>query len=384
MSVALDFGTYRLKCLRPRLEHLVGRSCRTALAVVPNTDASRRILENVQVTYAVCEDNLVVLGDSAVDVSRLVQIPSVTPLPDGRVPENDPPARQVILSLLDAVLPKPESPGELCCMTVPGGSEELRRLDGAIRKTTSEAGPDQPAEATIKDVPTAKTVAMFPTRSKNPDLEFLSNLVRLRGYQPLVLNAGMAAVLAHNADCSFSGVGIDFGASTCDASIAFLSEEIAHCNIRKGGNWIDETLAREFDEFAWDSRGNKYLDTDSVATWKESLGELAGSGRTPRERRLSELYDELLTEFAEKFTELVRRTPRAQELQQPTTLVACGGAARFAGFEDLLRNALQLADCPLQFGEVRIVTDSEYTVARGLMINGELENKLARTAKRAA
>ncbi|MDA1012908.1 MAG: hypothetical protein O3A00_00475, partial [Planctomycetota bacterium] len=173
MSVALDFGTYRLKCLRPRLEHLVGRSCRTALAVVPNTDASRRILENVQVTYAVCEDNLVVLGDSAVDVSRLVQIPSVSPLPDGRVPENDPPARQVILSLLDAVLPKPESSGELCCMTVPGGSDDLRRLDGAVRFDKTETTQDHESDSADKPA-TAKTIVAMPRgRSKNPDLEFL-------------------------------------------------------------------------------------------------------------------------------------------------------------------------------------------------------------------
>ncbi|MDA1014393.1 MAG: hypothetical protein O3A00_08070, partial [Planctomycetota bacterium] len=221
-------------------------------------------------------------------------------------------------------------------------------------------------------------------RAKNPDLEFLANLVRLRGYQPLVLNAGMAAVLANNADRSFSGVGIDFGASTCDASVAFLSEEIAHCNVRKGGNWIDETLAREFDEFAWDSRGNKYLDTDSVATWKESLSESVWNKRTPREKRLAELYEQLLTEFAEEFTELIRRTPRAQELQQPITLVACGGTARIVGFEDLLKGVLRAAGFPLQIGDVRVVTDSEYTVARGLMINGELENKLSRTAHRAA
>ncbi len=385
MSVALDFGTHRLKCLRRRFEHLVGRNCRTALSVVPNTEASRRILENVEVTYAVCDDNLVVLGDSAIDVSRLIQIPSVSPLPDGHVPKNDPPARQVILSLLNAVLPKPEKEGELCCMTVPGGSRQLRRLDRQVRNVTTKAdGDDANPEAEQAPKRSPKQRSRSFVADDSDDLDFLSHLVRLRGYEPLVINAGMAGILANNSDSYFSGIGIDFGASTCDVSVAVMSEEIGHCNIRKGGNWIDESIALEFNEFAWDSRGNKYLDTASVGRWKEELETSIVEPTDRRTQRLAELYEELIVEVLEKVGTEVARIPRVSDVQQPATLVASGGVARINGFETVLRSILESSDFPIRIGEVRVATASEYDVARGLLINGELENKLTRTANRAA
>lgn len=384
MSIALDFGTHRLKCLRRRFEHLVGRNCRTALSVVPNTEASRRILENVNVTYAVCDDNLVVLGDSAIDVSRLIQIPSVSPLPDGHVPKNDPPARQVVLSLLNAVLPPPETEGELCCMTVPGGNKELRRLDGQIRNSGKPSESESADAESDKPKSRSRSRMKFSASDDSDDLEFLSHLVRLRGYEPMVINAGMAGILANNSDTYFSGLGIDFGASTSDASLAVMSEEISHCNIRKGGNWIDESLALEFNEFAWDSRGNKYLDTDSIGRWKEELETSITEPTDPRQARMAELYEQLITDVLEQVATEVSRVPRMNEVQQPATLVACGGAARIKGFDRMLGQVVAAMDFPIRIGDVRVAAESDYDIARGLLINGELENKLARTAKRAA
>lgn len=384
MSIALDFGTHRLKCLRRRFEHLVGRNCRTALSVVPNTEASRRILENVNVTYAVCDDNLVVLGDSAIDVSRLIQIPSVSPLPDGHVPKNDPPARQVVLALLNAVLPVPETQGELCCMTVPGGNRQLRRLDGGIRNESKQESDKDTDPDAAKSKSPSRARTKFSASDDSDDLEFLSHLVRLRGYEPMVINAGMASILANNSDSYFSGLGIDFGASTSDASLAVMSEEIGHCNIRKGGNWIDESLALEFNEFAWDSRGNKYLDTDSIGRWKEELETSILEPTDQRHARLAELYEQLITDVLEQVATEISRVPRMNEVQQPARLVVCGGAARIKGFDRMLGQVLASMDFPIRIGDVRVAAESDYDVSRGLLINGELENKLSRNAKRAA
>ena len=78
----------------------------------------------------------------------------------------------------------------------------------------------------------------------------------------------------------------------------------------------------------------------------------------------------LLQEMVAQFAGVLRQ----MHLTGPQQMVVGGGSARIAGFERLFREILQTHSFPAQIDEIRFVTDSDFTIARGGLIRAELES----------
>jgi hypothetical protein len=336
MSIALDLGVHELRSLRRRHERVIGRKSRAAYAVLPDTAARRRVLEKTRIPFAVCEGSLVLMGDTAVDFAQSFQTPCLPLLADSRVPTHDAPARQVLAALVDALLPDPVEEHEICCLTIPGAS-----------------------------------------RRSDHDTEFLVRIVKLNGYEPLVLGRGHAIVLSELVRDSFTGIGIDFGAGGTEFSLVHRGVEIDRHTLRRGGEWIDQRLAREFDEHAWDVRGHRFLDTDTTRDWKETNGSLLEPAGD-RGAFLGEVYTELIVTALEETAAAWSRNPRVPHLPQPLNVVCAGGVSRIGGFGRLFEEIASRGDFPVEIGSVRVVENSTYTIARGCLINAELETETRR------
>lgn len=336
MTIALDLGCHRLRSLRRDGDELIGRSCHTFYSVFADSDSHRTLMKQAQVPYGICESELVLMGDDAVDYAELFQIQAQRLLPGGIIPQVDPLARQILASFVEALLPEPIESGELCCMTLPGNSVD--RLP-----------------------------------SKNRELEFLTRLVRLRGYTPQILSSAMAVILAELVHENFTGIGISFGAATCEASLAHCGIELAHCTIERGGHWIDQEMARKTKAYKWDCHGEKYLDVNGCMLTKEqsvcSLTQVHGGD----EELLAELYRDLVTHVVQEAAKCFGKAPRIQDVPQPVSVVCSGGPARIAGFDALLNHALDGSAFPVAIKDVRLAVTSDLTVARGCLISGELE-----------
>jgi len=343
MSIALDIGVHRLRSLRRSGQQLVGRSSCAVYSVLDDEPSVREILDRIGVSYGQCEGSLLLIGDDAVNCSPAFHIPCVPLLPEGRVPRDDAPARQIIGSLVSHLLPKPAHADEPCCITLPGTSASR----------------------------------------DNHERAFLSQLVRLQGYTPLPLTASMALILAELVDQSFTGIGFVMGASSCQMSLAHRGIEVANVTIPLGGNWIDSELARRENLYRWDARGNKSLDVVSVRAWKESESRSIEQPSDDRERFLGELYHELIAHVVRVAAINFANTRAVERIQQPVTLVAAGGAASIAGFSEVLSRAWKEASFPVNVEASRVVEDSEYTVARGCLIWAELEADMVQGKGRA-
>jgi hypothetical protein len=66
------------------------------------------------------------------------------------------------------------------------------------------------------------------------------------------------------------------------------------------------------------------------------------------------------------------------------SVVCCGGTAKIRGFGNMLQQMLADAAFPLRVQKVRMVTDSDYTVARGCLIAAEIEEQAASDRRQAA
>lgn len=286
MSIALDLGSHSIRSLRPVGRQLHARNCRSVYSILPDNTEQRRLLEKAKIAYAACDDNLILLGEAAEELSRLFQTPCIDLLPGGTVPQSDPVARQIIALFIDALLPAPTMERQICCFT----------QSGHARAQTS-----------------------FESRTG-----FVAHLIQLRGYVPRPLGAGMALIFAELVQEKFTGIGLALGAAGAEISIAHCGHEIASCSVPRGRVWADE-----------------------LAT-------------------------------------LIATEPRVGRLTQRLSIVCGGGTARTPGFCGLLRQQLYQHRLPVELGDIRLASDSPYTIARGCLINAQLEAADTQPLRRAA
>lgn len=340
MSVALDFGTDSLKSAWNDNGRLKARTAPAVYAALPDSRARRKLLEQLKIPYAACEDNLVMMGQAAREYSRMFQTPCIPLLAGGRIPEDDPPARQIIAALVQALLPTPDTGGEVCTITLPG--EPL-------------------------------------TRQEEQEAEFLKRLVRLQGYTPQVLTAGMAVVLAELVGESFTGLGISLGASFTEVSVAHHGVEALRCSIPRGGNWIDEQLAVENDYYAWDARGNQYLDSSRSGEWKEQWDGTLQQPASKEGKLLARLYGELLDHVLSRAAAAIAKSPRVAEIPGKLAVAITGGPVSIGGFDEFFASCVAQHELPVDTDRIRPAARSAFTVSRGLLIQAELESSV-RTA----
>jgi len=204
VTIGLDLGSTQFRCLRRQGPRLIGRACAAACLTLADTPAHRRLLERDAVRYVECDDQLLIVGEAALEWSRLLGIPVTPLLPDGRLSVSDPLSQDLIELILEATVPMASVLGELCCLTVPG---EL-----------------MPADA-------------------GPEREFLLPLIRRRGYRAMTIGQGFAVVLAELGQSRYCGVGISLGASQCEFALAHSGREIARCTIPWGASDLPAAVA---------------------------------------------------------------------------------------------------------------------------------------------
>ncbi len=335
MSVGLDIGASRIRCVRRRGEQLIGRNARAQFTALPDAPNYRSLLEAGRIPFAVCDNALTILGDNAAAYASLFHVRPQTLMPQGRLPMNDPVARQSLAALVEALLGEPDQPGEICGVSLPGGE-------------------------------------VFQSSVINHELEYLSRLIRLRGFTPMVLSAGMAVILSAGVRDSFTAIGLSFGAATSELVLVHRGVQRAIFSIPRGGNWMDERIAEHFDLTQCTESGEHFFDLPQAASFRQSfVGNLLQPG-TDEERFLADLHfyltDSLIRGAA---NELGCNLP-VLKIPQPLPVIAIGGVARIRGFEELLRHCFLAARFPLTIREFRLATSDDYAVARGCLINAEL------------
>ena len=335
MKISLDLGSHSFRSLRSAGDHLVARRMRSTYCTLSDSETHRRLLERTGTEFLTCDQHLVLIGEPAIEISRLLQIPCLELLPRGQLAAHDPISRQIINLLIDALLPQAEA-GGVCCFT----------HGGAMRRSLVAA-----------------------------QLDFFSRLIRLRGYTPLPLPAGQALILAELVEDRFTGIGVVVGAAACEVTVTQLGQELHSWTIPRGGRWIDEHMARERGDLLHDAAGQRLLDLDKAALDREALAPAVLAPVSRDEKLLARLCRELTWEIADDLCQKLREDPRLGSLPRPLSLVCGGGIAQVPGFGDLLQDALHLRDAANPVGRIVTADSSPYTIARGLLVHAELETQ---------
>ena len=346
MITAIDFGCYAIRStFREGISGVpvTMYSEKSEYVVLPNIERYQQLLEAHEVPHAVCEDTLAIYGNQVTQTRWLSRMPSASIFNGGMVPSDDPPARQILDLICSAILPSPGAGLNLCAFTVPGSE----------RRDVSQ--------------------------------EFLSRLIRMRGYEPLVVSAADVVMLAEGNETSFSGISVVIGAETSEVSISRLGITLASTVIPVGADWIDIELARQFQIHVFDETGEAWLDLEAVREWKHNLERNLRSSVDEREKVLSRLYGAVLDRIAQATRQLMAQ-PNVQAAigEERQNVICSGGATRIAEFASVLTERFVDHDIANRIQSVRRVDDPELTVVRGLLISSELEARCRRQSRAAA
>ncbi len=330
MTAAVDFGSHRVRVLSLEGENnLISRSFRSVYSILPDTLEQRAMLNRLGLPFAVCENHLAVLGDYADELSCVSSQPSVPIFAEGQIAAEDPPARQILNTMIEAMLPVAKTRGELCAVTVPG---------------------------------------LFRRGSGSP--EFLDNVIGLRGYTPIPVSAAHATVLAEGNATRFSAIGVSLGAQCCDIALVGRGNLLDREIVAKGGDWINIQLAKQSQQYVYDREGQCYLDIDAVAKWKEASFRTLDRRDNPLEQTLGNLYLEMLQEVASAIQNVVRN---AGVQAGPLPILCSGGVASISGFVETFRHALRSTNLNTEQISSLSVVEDPLCVARGGLIQVALE-----------
>ncbi len=336
MNIAIEFGGSEFRSLRREAGRLLARRVSTDYLVLEDSEARRRLLERHGDEVAHCDQGMIVYGSAANDLAEILSLPMQSALDDGKIRSNDPVSRQFLGALVEGLIPAANQQSSTCTVI------------------SSQASADE-NDQNLQD-----------------DLGFLMRLVKLQGYQPSVISPGMGLILSECADIGFSGIAIKMGAARMDVSIVYQTRELARFFLPRGGIHVDRQLAVTDHQFVRLKDGREVLDTRPIRLWREGV------------KSLNSVSDSRTLELRNQYREIIRlglyrmRQELSSSLiaQLPGTLplIIGGPMAGPTGIEMLFQEAIDDVDLPIQIKSVRRVKDVAFSVLRGGLIAGELEN----------
>jgi len=344
MICSIDYGSSVIRSLfrNPMVpDRLCLSSTRAEYTIVPDTDVHRKTLHGQGVPFAVCEGALLVIGNDAARARWMSRLPSTLLLAEGRIPQGDAPARQILYELTQAMLPSLSGRHGICVMTVPGAGQ-------------------------------GETVTGL-------NEEFLTRLVRMKGYTPIVIGASEAAMLGACLDSLFTGISVVIGAETVSWCIARRGLVLATESFATGTRWIDTEIARRFGVQVWDAAGRVFLDTDEAMSWRMQSCPDLRSPRDDQETSLFRLFSALIQKISEGITGAMEEVDIGIRPLQAIPVMVSGGGAITAGLPELLQVSLQEHEARSHRYSVTRTGSPELTVLRGAYVYGELETGLDRT-----
>jgi hypothetical protein len=196
-------------------------------------------------------------------------------------------------------------------------------------------------------------------------------LARQLNYDTHVIDEGLAVIYSELGDYNFTGLGISVGAGLTNVTLAYLASPLMSFSITKGGDWIDEQVAK--------STG---LPREHVTATKEKLSRLSKKVKVGSpEGALNIYYDALITYVIEH---LKKRLAAITPPKVAFPVAIAGGSALPEGFFEMFEKKIREAKLGIEISKVVQAKDPLHAVARGCLIAARTQEDKQRLEKRKA
>jgi actin-like ATPase involved in cell morphogenesis len=195
--------------------------------------------------------------------------------------------------------------------------------------------------------------------------DVLKFIIESLGYRAESLNEGVALAYVGLADHELTGISISLGSGMCNIAIMYAGMAVLNFSTTKAGDWIDKNVARDTG-----------ISKAKAQYTKENGGySLIGDDERTMEQQAIKTYYEaliryLLANIAKQF-----ESTDTPNFPKPVPIVLGGGTAMVDGFLEVFQEQFKQKEFPINVSEIKIVDEPLTAVARGCLIETELEEE---------
>lgn len=323
----LDIGTMNLVSARQTQNGIKTRRIRDAFLDLP-LDA-KKMLKLSDVDFVEREDDLVILGDPALDVANMFGKEVRRPLSAGLVSPSEFDSLEVLSLLVKNVLSKPAVENEHCYFSVPA----------------------EPVDVPDQDIVYHQGV--------------FERIVTECGFAAHASNEAMAILFSETAKEGFSGIGLSFGAGMVNVALAMNTIEGLSFSVARAGDWIDRGAARSIGSTA-----------ARMCMIKEQGLDLNKRKKTREEEAIAFYYKAMIGYALDNLAKEFKRVESKFALPKAIPIVVSGGSSMVGGFLDIFQEVFneKAKKFPIPISEIRQPDEPLNCVARGLLIQAMQEN----------
>jgi hypothetical protein len=324
----LDVGTANLLSVYQDDEgDLVVKRERNAFLEIPSEFVgNREMLTKLNVPYVSFKGRLYVLGDASFNLANMFGQEVRRPMMSGFLSPAEQEAIPMMRFIVERLLGAPRVENEPVCFCIPAASID-------------------------KDNDTVYHEGI------------VSGILKKLGYDPNPMNEAHAIVYSSLAEQDFTGIGVSCGGGMFNVCVAYRTIPAVTFSVSRGGDWIDESVARVMG-----------IPKTRATAIKEGDVNLT----TPRNREeeacvlyYRSLIKYVLRNLKQRF-ELARDVPQFTE---PVEVVVAGGTSLVGGFVEVFAEELHKVNFPLEIAGVRRAEDAISSVVRGCLIAAQLDQK---------
>ena len=305
----LDVGTANLLSVREvgGGELLVMRERNAFLEIPSEFVGNREMLTKLRVPYVQFKDRLFVLGDAAFNLANMFGNEVRRPMQHGFLAPGEQEAIPMIRFIVQRLLGEPAVEGEEVCFCIPASSID-REND-------------------------------------------------------TVYHEAHAIVYSSLGEHDFTGIGISCGAGMFNVCVAYKTIPALTFSVARGGDWIDEHVARVMGIPGVRATALKESDIDLMAP------------RSREEEAIALYYRNLISYVLQNFRQRFMLARDVPQFTEPVEVVIGGGTSLVAGFVDIFAQEIKKVQLPIPIAGVRRADDALSAVVRGCLIAAKLDER---------
>lgn len=325
----VDCGTMNIVCAHQNdKSEVVTQSMRNVY--LPIDKAEIGTMDLTQMSYVEDEDNIYIIGEDAYRYANIFGSPVKRPMKRGLISISDVDSLDVLAMMVGRLVGKVDE--GLCIFSVPANSIDI---DNDIIYHT------------------------------NVYMRIFSQL----GYKSKSLNEAMAVIYSECAEDQFSGLAFSFGAGMSNSTLSFRGNPVLQLSVARGGDWIDESVAKQFATVPNRITSIKENNTD-LSDYK--IGK-------KKERMIREAivyyYTDLIRYTLNTIKNKIYSELSDVDLPESIPVIVSGGTSKAKGFLDLFKSIIENDDdIPFDIKRVVYADDPMTAVSEGCLIKALAED----------
>jgi len=190
--------------------------------------------------------------------------------------------------------------------------------------------------------------------------EMIKSYIKEMGFKSSPINESFAIAFSELLNDNLTGMCLSFGAGMVNVAVIYEGEPIIQFAITKGGDWIDESVAKAIDMNASMVQIEK---EESIIDLLNPSGKIQEAISVYYSILISHVLDNILYELNKK------KLPRFSELP----IILSGGLVLVGNFTEKFNNELEGKKLPFKIKEVRKAANPMNCVAHGCLMAAILE-----------